>query len=159
MSTDPKYWQPRSPRKWDWGAGMFTRMCACELHERRPSIHSVDTSADAIAISRIATSDWPGLVTFHHMTSEAFLRTFDGSIDLLYMDTGETGDESAELHAREAAIVLSRGLLARRGIVLIDDVHVPGRTASKGARSIPLFCAHGFEVLIEDYQVVLQRPQ
>ena len=158
MVNDVRYWNPAKPRNWDWGAGIFTRMCALHLQELKPEIHSVDLSADAIEISKVITADFSELITYHLTTSEDFLHAFNVKIDLLYMDTGETEMEADELHLREAKIVLARQLLSPNAIVLIDDVNVPGKTASKGKHSIPLFCKNGFQIKISDYQVVLQRP-
>src|SRR5919109_1988860 len=158
MVNDVRYWNLAKPRNWDWGAGIFTRMCAFHLQEHKPQIHSVDISVDTIEICKAMTADFAELITYHLQASEDFLRTFNGKIDLLYMDTGETEMEADELHLREATIVLDRELLSSNAVVLIDDVDVPGKTASKGKYSIPLFCKNGFQVKMSDYQVVLQKP-
>lgn len=158
MVNDPRYWKPMRPRRWDWGAGLFTRMAAEELALRGAHVHTVDISADAIAIARVITADFAGSITYHVMSSEAFLAGFDGPIDLLYMDTGETGEEASRLHRREAELALRRDLLASRAIVIVDDANVPGQPVSKGALSIPYFCAHGFQITRAGYQVVLERP-
>lgn len=156
MSTDPKYWQPHDPSSWDWGAGMFTKMCAIELRSQQARIHSVDVSPEALQIAHVITADEGDLVTLHHSSSEEFLWSFPQRIDLLYMDAGETGAQADELHAREAAIVLSRQLLSPQGLVLIDDVNIPGNAASKGRLSIPLYLKHGFQIRSSGYQVLLQ---
>jgi hypothetical protein len=158
MVNDARYWRPDNPGMWDWGAGMFTKMCAIQLREHRPQIHSVDISAQAIEISKVITSDVADLITYHHSTSEDFLQAFPDKIDLLYMDAGETDQGADKLHFREASIVLARQLLAPRALVLIDDVNVPGHAASKGSLSIPLFCQNGFRIRSSGYQVLLQRP-
>lgn len=158
MVNDVRYWKPDEPRIWDWGAGMFTRMCPIHLKDYHPQIHSVDISAQAIEISRVITADVADFITYHHSTSEDFLNSFKEPIDLLYMDAGETGEEADQLHFREASIALARNLLSPRAIVLIDDVNIPGQTASKGRLSIPLFLRHGFRIRAMGYQVVLQRP-
>lgn len=157
MVNDRKYWDPSKPKYWDWGAGVFTRMCATHLAHLNPIIHSVDLSPEAIAISKVITEDYAHLIRYHESTSEDFLSSFDGTIDLLYMDTGETQVGAEELHLREARIVLNRGLLAPNAVIVIDDVNVPGKAASKGRQSIPYLCQNGFEIAISDYQVVLKR--
>jgi hypothetical protein len=159
MDNDPKYWDPKKPKHWDWGAGVFTRVCAEHLGPYKPKIHSVDLSPEAISISRVITQDFADLVSFHESTSEDFLRSFDGTIDLLYMDTGETQVGAEELHLREARIVVERGLLAPNAVIVIDDVHVPGKEISKGKQSIPYLEANGFKVVISDYQVVLRSTR
>ena len=159
MVNDRRYWQPSRPKAWDWGAGLFTRMAAEHLAPRSPRIHTVDVSPDAIAISRVITADFAWLITYHVLASEQFLSSFEHPIDLLYMDTGETGPEASLLHLREATIVVRRELLSPHAIVLIDDVDVPGQPASKGTLSIPYFRAHGFDVVRSGYQAVLERPR
>src|SRR5262245_2332079 len=157
MVNDRRFWNPTDPSGWDWGAGMFTRMCAEHLEDHFPEIHSVDISAAAIEIARVITAALKTPVIYHHTSSEHFLQTFRGKIDLLYMDAGETEAEADKLHLREATIVLARQLLTSRAVVLIDDVHVPGTTSSKGRLSIPFFLERGFQIRSSDYQVVLQR--
>jgi hypothetical protein len=73
------------------------------------------------------------------------------------MDAGETGAGADELHWREAQTAVARRLFSSQAVVLIDDVNVPGVAASKGRYSIPLLCQHGFQIIMSDYQVVLQR--
>jgi hypothetical protein len=157
MVNDARYWNLAEPRTWDWGAGMFTRMCADHLQAYNPEIHSVDISRSAIEISQVITADVSQLIAFHLTSSEDFLKSINGKIDLLYMDAGETDQAADELHLREAQIVLERELLSPRAIVLIDDVNIPGTTASKGKLSIPYLREHGFEIRMSGYQVVLQR--
>jgi hypothetical protein len=157
MVNDVRYWNPSRPRHWDWGAGVFTRMCAVHLKHVSPEIHSVDLSPEAIAISKVITQDFGSLVTHHESTSENFLSSFPKKIDLLYMDTGETSQEAEELHLREARIVVARELVSPGGVVIVDDVNVPGKSSSKGRLSIPFLSEHGFAVVLSDYQVVLKR--
>jgi hypothetical protein len=157
MMNDARYWTPDQPDNWDWGAGLFTRMCAEQLQGCRPQIHTVDISRDALEISRVITADFAGMIHYHLTSSEDFLQSFQGPIDLLYMDAGETGAGADQLHWREARIALARQLFSPQAIVLIDDVNVPGVAASKGRYSIPLLCQHGFQIIMSDYQVLLQR--
>lgn len=158
MVNDQRFWSPDSPECWDWGAGMFTRVCGEHFAGQKLEIHSVDICEDAIQISRIATKEFSDLVDYHRESSETFLSRFPGKIDLLYMDAGETDKGADELHLREAKIVVSRELLSPKGIVLIDDVNIPGSSQSKGKYSIPFLSKQGFEIKIWDYQVILQAP-
>jgi hypothetical protein len=158
LTNDAKYWRPDDPSRWDWGAGMFTKMCAVHLKDHGALIHSVDVSEQAIEISKVVTADEAAMITYHHSRSEDFLNLFSEPIDLLYMDTDETGHGADRLHLREAAIVLERQLLSPRGIVLIDDVTFKDQTSSKGGLSIPLFLENGFRIRTIGLQAVLQRP-
>ncbi len=157
MSSDRKYWKPNDPSKWDWGAGIFTRMCAMHLQASRPEIHTVDCDPNAIEISKVISAEYRELITYHVVTSESFLKSFEGKIDFLYMDAGETQNGAAQLHLRESKIAIDRGLFSAKAIVLIDDVTIPGRKESKGTHSIPYLTAHHFKVQRLDYQAVLQR--
>ena len=159
MKNDLDYWDPADPSKWDWGAGLFTKMCAMHLQRYHPHIYSVDISADAIEISKVITSEYSEIITYHLMSSEEFLNSFNGKIDFLYMDAGETQLGAEYLHLREAEILISRGLFSEHAVVLIDDVNIPGTSASKGKYSIPYLCHHGFEVVVSDYQAILQKTR
>ena len=158
MVNDPQLWRPDRPKQWDWGGGLFTLMCPLHLARLAPTVHSVDISPDAIAISRVITAEYVPLVRHHLMSSVDFLRGFEGHIDLLYMDAGETDAGADELHLAEARIVVERQLMSPGGIVLIDDVKLPKSTASKGRLSIPFLREHGFELALSGYQAVLRAP-
>jgi hypothetical protein len=157
VNPDPRFWQPDRPEVWDWGAGMFTRMCAEHLHDMNPEIHTVDISIEALAICRVITADYAHLVRYHHARSVDFLRAFPQPVDLLYMDAGETDSGAERLHLREARVVTARQMFSPQAQILVDDVNVPGTTESKGRLSIPYFCRNGFTVRFSGYQVVLQR--
>ena len=56
MDDDPKYWNPDRPERWDWGAGIFSRVCAEIIAGTDASLHSVDPSPKAMRIARTITS-------------------------------------------------------------------------------------------------------
>jgi predicted O-linked N-acetylglucosamine transferase (SPINDLY family) len=155
--NDSKYCDVNNPGKWDWGAGIFTRMCAMHLEAYKPEIHTVDISSDAIEICKVITSDYSHLISYHVMTSEDFLMRYNGKIDFLYMDTGESDEQADKLHLKEAQIALSRKLFSENAIILIDDVNNPGINLSKGRYSIPFLYQNGFQLKFFDYQILLQR--
>lgn len=159
MINDPKYWQGEAPATWDWGSGLFTRMCAHHLRDRRPVIHSVDISSDAIEISRVICEPYLHLIEYHQERSEDFLARFDGQIDLLYMDAGEANEGAEQMHLREAQIVVDRDLVPPGGLILVDDVDMPEGYESKGKFSIPYLRDQGYELVEEGYQVLLRRPR
>jgi len=172
MDDDPTFWRPEL---WDWGAGVFSRVCAEAIEGSDARLISVDPSERAIRIAQTMTSGIDAHVRFRRTTSTAFLRELEEPIDLLYMDHHETGEEGARLHRRDAELLLTSGLLADDGVVLIDDVHVYGRGREramslfrrlvgsselhhgKGKYSIPFLRRRGFDVLYEGYQVVMSR--
>jgi len=157
-----------NPADWDWGAGSFTRM-ACEcLYHLNPVIHTVDLEGRHIARCKIITQDFKDIMNYHVSSSEDFLHTIPEplSIDLLYMDTGDMTpiERTAQLHLREARIVVERNLIAPGGIILIDDVRnqTPKKFGEnsdhgKAKYSIPFFLEHGFEMIADEYQVILHK--
>ena len=173
MDDDPKYWDPSRPERWDWGAGIFSRVCAEIIAGTGASLHLVDLSPKAMRISKTITSGIDANVSFHHTASTDFLRALAEPIDFLYMDHHETCEEGALLHRIDSELIVEHGLLALDGTILIDDVHVHGSAREgvtrlirgllgknglhygKGKYSIPYLRAQGFEILYEGYQVVL----
>jgi hypothetical protein len=165
---DSKYWTLDEPKNWDWGAGFFTRMAAeCLLH-LQPMIHTVDIIRAHIERCKIITADVNEYITYHVASSVDFLaHSVDAqSVDLLYVDTGDMTpiEPTALLQLQEAMIIVERDLIAPNGIVLIDDVRnqTPkqfGETSELGKAkySIPYFLAHGFEIVADEYQVILKK--
>lgn len=166
-SNDTKYWQPNNPAVWDWGAGFFTRVAAEVLSHLNPTIYTVDLDRSAITRCRIMTNDFD-TVQYRVMDSVNFLRNCDlvGNIDLLYLDTGYVWpvEGTAQLQLREAQMVVERNLMAPGGIILIDDVRnqTPIKLGgnpndSKAKYSIPYLLEHGFEMVADEYQVILRK--
>lgn len=167
---DPQWWTPEKPDNWDWGAGFFTLMAASTLTEFSDllEIHTVDISSAHIARCKIITEGYKSVINYHINTSEKFLAQFPSvkKIDLLYMDTGDMTpiEPTALLHLREAKIVVERNLIAPNGLILIDDVRngtprIFGELSEYGKAkySLPYLLEHGFELLIDEYQVLLRR--
>jgi len=165
-SDNPAYWTPRNPENWDWGAGCFTRMvCEC-LQHMNPAIHTVDLAWQHIERCKIITKDFAHLISYHVNSSEQFLRSIPYKIDLLYLDTGDMTpiEPTAQLQLREAQIIIERDLIAPNGIILIDDVknQTPKQFGElsdlgKAKYSIPYLLSHGFEMVADEYQVILRK--
>ena len=165
---DPIYWTPLQPENWDWGAGFFTRMVATSLSHLRPMIHTVDLSPSHIERCKIMTSDFSHLITYHVANSLDFLQNWPSSesIDLLYLDTGDMTpiEPTAQLQLEEAKIIVERDLISKNGYLLIDDVRnqTPkkfGETSELGKSkySLPYLLSHGFEIVMDEYQVILKK--
>lgn len=161
------YWTPNQPENWDWGAGCFTRVAAETLAHLNPIIHTIDLAHQHINRCRIITSDYKHLIQYHVCNSLDFLRRAKPfSIDLLYLDTGDMTpiEDTAQLQLAEAKIIVERNVLSPTGIILIDDVRnqTPrkfGDTSGLGKSkySISYFLSRGYEVLMDEYQVILRR--
>ncbi len=167
-SDDIRYWNPNKSEDWDWGAGFFTRMAAESLAHLNPTIYTIDQQALAIKRCRIMTDSFQSIIQYRRTSSENFLRTCDlvQKIDLLYLDTGYVwpAEPTAQLQLREAKVVVERNLIAPNGIILIDDVQnqtplkFGDHTKNGKARySIPYLLANGFELIADEYQVILRK--
>jgi hypothetical protein len=164
---DIRYWNINNPEDWDWGAGFFTRMAAECLSHLQPTIYTIDLIAAHIERCKIITADVNECIKYHVCSSVDFLKTMPSqSIDLLYVDTGDMTpiEPTALLQLEEAIVVVERNLIAPHGIILIDDVRnqTPkqfGETSDfgKAKYSIPYFLEHGFNVIADEYQVILQK--
>jgi hypothetical protein len=164
---DSKYWMPNQPENWDWGAGSFTRMAAEALAHLNPEFHTLDLVAAHISVAQTMTQEFP-FMHYHVCSSLDFLRTcnFPNGIDLLYIDTGDMTpiEPTARLQLAEAMIIVERNLLSSQGIILIDDVRnqtpkVFGETSDLGKSkySLPYFLEHGYEIIEDEYQVILRK--
>ncbi len=165
-SNDRKYWTPNNPENWDWGAGFFTRMAASSLTHLNPVIHTIDIAQAHINRCKHMTQLFNHLINYHVISSVDFLKRYQGKIDLLYIDTGDMWpiEPTARLQLEEAIVIVQRNLLTDNGIILIDDVknQTPrkfGETSrlGKAKYSIPYFLKHGFEIVMNEYQVILRR--
>lgn len=163
---DTRFWTPESPENWDWGAGIFTRMAAESLKDYNPVIHTIDLIANHINRCKVMTQDFKN-ITYHVCSSLDFLaRCAPYSIDLLYLDTGDMTpiEPTAQLQLAEAKIIVERNVLAKNGILLIDDVRnqTPrkfGETSGfgKSKYSIQYLLQNGYEIIADEYQVILRR--
>ncbi len=166
-NNNPNYWKPNNPDVWDWAAGCFTRTFADSLKGiNNIEFHTIDLEPNHIQRCKVMNEkDYP-FINFHISSSEDFLSKYDKKIDLLYLDTGDMTpiQFTAELHLREAKIIVERDLISKNGLLLIDDIRsvVPckyGETIDlgKGYLSIPYFLNNGFELVMDEYQTILRK--
>lgn len=167
-TDDLSYWNPNRPENWDWGAGFFTRMAAVSLSDLAPSIHTVDVVSSHIERCKVITEDFSHFISYHVQDSLEFLKRYDSSkkIDLLYLDTGDMTpiEPTALLQLEEVKIVVARDLISKEGLILIDDVKntTPRKFGDlsglgKSKYALPFLLDHGFEVVMDEYQVVLRK--
>jgi len=176
MSDDSKYWEPNNIDKWDWGAGIFSRVAAEAIEGTNSKFYAVDPCPKAITISSTITDDLESDISFHQTTSTEFLNNFDTKIDLLYMDHHETCEEGARLHLLDSKLIIEKDSLSKDALILIDDVHVkrwsepikkvyrklrnkPRLHFGKGKYSIPYLEESGFDIIYEGYQVVMAKSE
>ena len=165
-SNDSRYWTPNNPENWDWGAGCFSRVAVEELKDMDVSFHTVDIAQDHINRCKVITSEYSDRILYHVCSSQDFLRSYQGKLDLIYLDTGDMTpiEPTANLQLEEAQIIVEKDLLASNGLILVDDVRntTPIRAGEtsllgKAKYSIPYLLQKGFKILIDEYQIVLGR--
>ena len=165
-SDDVQFWQPNNPDVWDWSAGCFTRII-CELIQGTDiDFITVDIEARHINRSKIMTEGLDNIEYFV-MSSEEFLDSGQGQIDFLYMDTGDMTpiEYTSQLHLREAQIIVEKNIISDGGLILIDDVRnaTPKQVSNeesdygKAKYSIPFLEYNGFEIVMDEYQVVMKK--
>lgn len=163
-SDDDRFWEPDNPEVWDWSAGCFTRVFGELIQGTDIDLITVDLMPNHISRSKTMTQDLENIEYFV-MSSEDFLSSGDGKIDFLYMDTGDVTpiEPTAKLHLRESEILVENDLISDNGLILIDDVrNIQSKTQDpsdygKAKYSIPYLQENGFEVIMDEYQVLLQR--
>ncbi len=165
-SDDSRYWTPAIPANWDWGAGCFTRMAAECLSYLNPEIHTIDLARAHIARCKVITADFKDIIQYHVCSSLDFLKKCTFKIDLLYLDTGDMWpiEPTAQLQLEEAQIIVERDLLSPNGILLIDDVRnqTPKKFGEKSdlgksKYAIPYLLEHGYEIVADEYQVIMRK--
>lgn len=165
-TDDVKYWEPENPDIWDWSAGCFTYLIGNIIQKSDCELTTVDLDPSHINRSKHITKDLKNInyvVTF----SENYLSNLDKKIDFLYMDTGDMTpiEPTAQLQLREAIILVEKNLISKNGIILIDDVKNPvpkivaGEESNYGKAkySIPYLLNNGFKLVMDEYQVLLQK--
>lgn len=166
--NETHFWTPDQPENWDWGAGFFTGMAARCLSPLNPQIHTIDIESAHIQRCRHMTLEYAGIINYHVCSSLDFLKNcnFPEGIDLLYLDTGDMTpiEPTANLQLAEVKIIVERNLIAPNGFLLIDDVRnqTPkkfGETSELGKSkySLPYLLDNGFEIVMDEYQVLLRK--
>jgi len=134
------------------------------IQETDIELFTVDLMPRHIGRCKVMTQDLDNIEYFT-MSSENFLENGDGKIDLLYMDTGDVTpiEPTAKLHLRESKIIVQNNLISDNGLILIDDVRNVQSISQdpseygKAKYSIPYLQQNGFEVIIDEYQVLLGK--
>jgi len=162
-SDDSKFWEPNSPEKWDWSAGIFTKVFSTLFPNSR--FHTIDLMKSHIDRCRIMNNDNKN-ITYIVSSSEDFLNNLEEKVDLLYLDTGDMTpiEDTAQLHLREAKIIVEKDILSKDGIILIDDVksvlpkkYGESSDLGKAKYSIPYFLENGYEIIMSEYQYILKK--
>ena len=148
--TNPLFWYPKSPEKWDWGAGIFTKVFCDNLKGENFSLFSIDPNDAAIKIVSVMCKDNIELKIIKDYSTN-FLNSIDFKIDFLYMDHMESGEEACIQHLEDSKLIVEKNLISDNGIILIDDVG-DNITHTKGKYSIPFLLQNGFVQILENFR-------
>jgi len=168
LKVDKKYWKPENPEIWDWSAGLFTKYFSDVLKYRNKSykLTTVDLCEKAMSICKTITEENYENISYDVDNSEHFLESCSPqSIDLLYLDTGNMDENTAQLHLREAKIIVKKDILKNDGLILIDDVRNPymllrnisKNKYGKSKYAIPYFLENGYKIICDEYQVIIKK--
>jgi hypothetical protein len=118
------------------------------------AVHSVDVNPQCCTVAAQACHE---LANAHIYCSDGveFLRAFQGTIDLLYLDAWDAveGIPYAESHLE--AYLAARQKLAPASLVLIDDTDIA--FGGKGRLAVPQIIRDGFDLLLAGRQTMLLR--
>ncbi len=122
-------------------------------------LHSVDISLDSVKVAQ-SEVECQGLnkqVIIHLSDSIEFLKNFDQTVDFLYLDSFDYGDNpeiqlKSQLHHLNEFKAIERKL-HKDSIVLIDDCNLPG--GGKGKLAIEYMLQNSWVPIIQKYQVLL----
>ena len=156
MSTNTDYWFPNNPEKWDWGAGIFTKVFSENLKNENVMLHTVDPKDEAIQIVSVMCADCSNVdVIQNHSTS--FLKSVPYKIDFLYMDYVEVSEDATEEHLVDVKLIVQLDLMSEDGVILIDDVGDNISTHTPGKYIIPYLLQNGYQQIAHEHQVLLIR--
>jgi len=141
----------------DWaGAGFATYLLGAYLQPLEGTLHSVDVDPEHCRFAREWTTVFEPAVQVHCSRGDDWLRSFDGRIDVLFLDSADTDVPGhADVCLSEFQAALPR--LHERSLVLIDDTPFDGGWRGKGRRAVPWALEHGWRILTAGYQVLLCR--
>ena len=167
LKSNLGFWEPDNMTKWDWSAGLFTKVFSeCLKNNPKVVINTVDLSKEHLKRCHYMNKENSNII-YHHSDSVNYLKNITNKIDLLYLDTGECYpvEPTANLHKEEAKVIIERDLLSKDGLILIDDVKNPlpkirgGEKSNYGKAkySIPMFLNAGYEIVMDEYQMILKK--
>jgi hypothetical protein len=164
LKDDKKFWQPNQMYKWDWSAGCFTVYFSSLFYKMKSfNLTTVDINNKNLNRCKIMTEQYKENIKYIcDKSQEVIINTPKKSVDLLYIDTGDMDEPTALLHKEEAILIVQHDILKDDGIILIDDVRNPHneftrKNLGKSKYSIPYFLNHGYEIIVDEYQVIMKK--
>lgn len=161
-NDNTKYWEVDNPTVWDWSAGCFTRVFGEIIQNTDILLETVDIEETHINRCKYMTKELNN-ITYNVSDSLKFLSSYNKKIEFIYMDTGNVTpiESTAKLHLDECKILIEREILSPNCIILIDDVrNIQSRKQTtshygKALYSIPYLIENGFQIVMDEYQVIL----
>lgn len=137
------------------GDGGLTWFLAKHAARAGGRLHTVDTCKEALAISREATKELAGHVSYHYSDSVKFLENFGQPIDCLLLDSLDyrPGREKAAQKHNLAEVRAAWAFLHSQSIIVIDDCSVDH--GGKGGLSVPYLTARRWRIAHKGYMIVL----
>lgn len=116
----------------DWGAGMSTFLFGEYAEKFGAKVWTVDIEPKNMDVCRAVTAKYAHFINYFVDDSLHFLRNFNSTIDLLYLDSMDypiDGNEAVELQSQNhqlSEIQLAYPRLSTGALVLLDDNDFPG---------------------------------
>lgn len=137
------------------GDGCATLIFGDWAKDHQAHLFSVDISAQNLANAAAALGNADSSVSLVESDSVAFLSSFSGQIDFLYLDSYDyeyrNPDPSQQHHLKEIQAAYPH--LTENSIVMIDDCDLPG--GGKGKLVIDFLQEKGWKVIARAYQVIM----
>lgn len=157
MNPDIQYWRPDEPSCWDWGAGIFTKVFSDNLDGQNYKLYTIDPNHDAIQIATTMCGSNKHVEIVQGYSTD-FLKNINFTIDFLYMDHMESGEDACIQHMKDSEYIIKNGLMSENGVILIDDIG-DNITNTKGKYSLPYLLENGYRQVLAEYQVLLERDR
>ena len=164
-SNNTKFWNENEPEKWDWSAGMFTKIIGESFKSKKFKITTVDMCKDHLDRCNHITKNLNN-INFINSKSDDFLSNSDDTFDIIYIDTGDNlpVEENGLMHLMEVHLIYERNLLNINGLVIFDDVKNPDIHNSgendpfgKYKYAIPYLLEKGYNIVFDEYQTILHK--
>ena len=139
-------------KRYNWKDGMSTPMFAEYAKFAEGKLHTCDISSENIKNAKKFTSDFSNYIEFYTKDSLVFLKEFNYTIDLLYLDSLDGHDPIAASNhqLKEAQIAMEK--IHDKSLILLDD------KGSKTNLSINFLKKNNFKIIYEtNHQVLLSQ--
>lgn len=145
----------------------FMRIASSSLIHLNPIIHTIDPDISTANRCQKIIDSFKTMQRSYVGSPIDYLNScLSKSIDLIYIDNADITslESSAVEQLEEAKVIVSKNILTDNGIIIINDVRNMnamhyGDTSGLGCSkyAIPFLLCNGFEVLMDEYQMILKK--